>query len=286
LNQDSTTASARNATSGALRERFWTALALALVTIAAVIWLPTAWLGLALLPAIGLAGWELAALLGVNNPRARWAYLFALAMLVGLLWFSAVLARPLLLLIPITAFWLALIPALFRVARIEEVTRVDRSLLLLSAPIILAPWIGALSIHATGGSWILLFVFMLVWLTDSAAYFAGRRFGRRKLAPQVSPGKTVEGVMGGLLAAGLWSLALIPVAANLWSWLWLALLCILTAVVSVVGDLLESWLKRRRNLKDAGSLLPGHGGVLDRLDSLVAALPVFAVGFLLWEKTL
>lgn len=272
--------------SGALRERFWTALALALMTTGAVLWLPTPVLAVVLLPVIGLAAWELAPLLGLFQLLARVAYLLALLVLLGLGWITGMPAE--LLLLPVAVFWCALAPTIFRFVVGQLVTPVDWPMLALSVPVILAPWIGVAVLHGaeSGGPWLVLFLLMLVWLTDTGAYFAGRRFGRHKLAPRLSPAKTTEGVIGGLLAAGLWSLVLIPLAGSLFSWLWLAALSLLSAGVSVVGDLLESWLKRRRNLKDAGSLLPGHGGMLDRLDSLIAAVPVFSFGFLLWEKTL
>jgi phosphatidate cytidylyltransferase len=273
--------------SGALRERFWTALVLALVTAGTVLWLPAAGFAIALVPVVALAAWELAFLLGLSRTSWRWAYLITALAVMGLGWLAGLVATPWPLLLPTALFWLFLTPWILRAGPVQPATAVDRWMLVFSLPLVLACWIGLLALHAipAGGPWMVLFVLMLVWLTDSGAYFAGRRFGRRKLAPRVSPGKTVEGVIGGLFAAGLWSLMLIPVAPTLVSWLWLALLCMLAAGVSVVGDLLESWLKRRRNLKDAGSLLPGHGGMLDRVDSMLAAVPLFALGFLLWEAT-
>jgi phosphatidate cytidylyltransferase len=129
----------------------------------------------------------------------------------------------------------------------------------------------------------LLLVLGLVWIADSAAYFAGRRFGRHKLAPSISPGKTWEGAAGGVVGAALYAiicLALVPA----WSGLPLiphALLFIAGAIVlcllSIVGDLLESAVKRQAGVKDSGALLPGHGGLLDRIDSTTAVLPVAAL---------
>jgi phosphatidate cytidylyltransferase len=126
------------------------------------------------------------------------------------------------------------------------------------------------------GQSLLLFLLVLIAAADVGAYFGGRRFGRRELAPRVSPGKTLEGLIAGIVAAGL--------AAAGGAWLlglpalpWLAL-CLLVALVSVVGDLSESMFKRRAGLKDSGALLPGHGGILDRLDSISAAGPVFLLG--------
>jgi phosphatidate cytidylyltransferase len=223
----------------------------------------------------------LALLLGLERPGARLTYMLAIGVVLMLSWWLLDLAW--LLLLPVTLLWLVLVALVFRTREVREAEGIDTTLVLLSGPVLAAPWLGILLLHATASPWLVLFVLMLVWLTDTAAYFAGRRFGRRKLAPRLSPGKTVEGVLGGLLATALWSLLLWPLATGFITWLWLALLCLLTAVISVVGDLVESWLKRRRRLKDAGSLLPGHGGMLDRLDSLVAAVPVFALGFLLWE---
>jgi phosphatidate cytidylyltransferase len=130
------------------------------------------------------------------------------------------------------------------------------------------------------GAWRLLFAFALVWAADVGAYFAGRAFGKRKLAPHVSPGKSWEGVYGGL------ALALV-IAGIAGTWLfrldggtWLAFLLLAVAVVllSIVGDLGESLLKRQAGAKDSGTLLPGHGGMLDRVDSLLAALPAMALG--------
>ena len=132
---------------------------------------------------------------------------------------------------------------------------------------------------------------VVVWIADTAAYFTGRAFGRRKLAPHVSPGKTWEGVYGGLAAVTLYALALVPLAADgrfagtvsaLSVILWIAGALALAAL-SVVGDLCESLLKRQAGVKDSGRLLPGHGGVLDRIDALLAAMPpaaLLAIAFL------
>jgi phosphatidate cytidylyltransferase len=125
----------------------------------------------------------------------------------------------------------------------------------------------------------------IVWVADSAAYFAGRRFGKRRLAPAISPGKTWEGVYGALIAVAVYALALLPFAegagysaaivpASVIAWVALAMALV---GLSIVGDLFESQLKRNRGVKDSGKLLPGHGGVLDRIDALLAALPPAAL---------
>jgi phosphatidate cytidylyltransferase len=132
------------------------------------------------------------------------------------------------------------------------------------------------------GPWILLMFMAVAWIADIAAYFTGRAFGRRKLAPRVSPGKTWEGVMGAFAATTLYALVL---RAVLHVELHPALLAALAVVVfvwvltaaSIVGDLLESALKRQAGLKDSGTLLPGHGGVLDRIDALTSVLPIAAL---------
>jgi phosphatidate cytidylyltransferase len=130
----------------------------------------------------------------------------------------------------------------------------------------LVPALSLLWIRERAGLDLLVWTFIVTWSTDIGAYFAGRRFGRRKLAPSISPGKTVEGLYGGIAAAtllgGAWALArglgvgLLPLAPVL-------------AIAAQAGDLFESGMKRRAGVKDSGSWLPGHGGVLDRLDGLV-----------------
>jgi phosphatidate cytidylyltransferase len=136
-------------------------------------------------------------------------------------------------------------------------------------------WIRERDAH---GLELLVWAFIVTWSTDIGAYFAGRRFGRRKLAPSISPGKTIEGLCGGIVAAtllgGAWALA---------TGLGLALLALapLFAIAAQAGDLFESWMKRRAGVKDSGAWLPGHGGVLDRLDGLVPVAVLTAAAQLL-----
>lgn len=131
------------------------------------------------------------------------------------------------------------------------------------------------------GSWLILLLLLIVWAADTGAYFSGRAFGKKKLAPHISPGKTRAGLYGGLIAApviALLAAKLMPVEA--FEPFRLVLLSMVTALVSVGGDLMISLHKRTSGHKDSGSLLPGHGGILDRIDSLLAAAPFFALGLL------
>ena len=138
-------------------------------------------------------------------------------------------------------------------------------------------WIRALP----AGSWLILFLLIIVWASDIGAYFTGKAFGKRKLAANISPGKTVAGLVGGILAASLAAIAvakLTPIPHL--SIFHLILLSVSVALVSVGGDLLISMHKRISGFKDSGSILPGHGGILDRLDSTLAAAPFFALGLM------
>ena len=172
-------------------------------------------------------------------------------------------------------FWLAIAPAwlLFR-------WRVRRAVVLgLAGWVVLTPfWHALASLQAAPTH--LLVALGVVWVADTAAYFAGRRFGRRKLAPEISPGKTWEGVWGALAAVAIYWMAIAALLpehrAHLLSGLaWVLLM----TVLSIVGDLFESWMKRVAGVKDSGRLLPGHGGLLDRVDGLTATLPLAALYF-------
>ncbi len=129
------------------------------------------------------------------------------------------------------------------------------------------------------GAGMLLYLFSLVWIADIGAYFSGRKFGKHKLAPTISPGKTWEGLIGGLLANLVWIFGIYQLSSG-WGLglLQFLLISLATSLFSVVGDLFESVLKREAGVKDSGKLLPGHGGVLDRVDSVIAAAPVFVAG--------
>jgi len=151
---------------------------------------------------------------------------------------------------------------------------------------LVSAWIcvhGVIYLHYVYGGEVLLYMLTLVWLADIGAYFSGRRFGKNKLAPMISPGKTWEGVYGGIIANLLWMPLIFWLSDD---WLEVGLLLFLligvaTVFVSIVGDLFESVLKREAGVKDSGRLLPGHGGILDRIDSVIAATPVFVSGLLL-----
>lgn len=146
---------------------------------------------------------------------------------------------------------------------------------------LLAAWLSVIILLLHKGPWYLVSLLALIWFADIAAYFCGKAFGRHKLAPRVSPGKTWEGAFGGVIAATVWTMA-----SSIWpgtfgadllqQWSFVAALgfAVLLAAISIVGDLFESLLKRRAGFKDSSGLLPGHGGVFDRIDALLPVAPL------------
>jgi phosphatidate cytidylyltransferase len=149
--------------------------------------------------------------------------------------------------------------------------------------VLLVPtWAALVDLHGRSPM-LLLAVMALVWIADIAAYFTGRAFGKHKLAPAISPGKTWEGVAGavvGVMIYGLWVADLLPATTHVAPVFMAGALLMLTAL-SIVGDLFESMIKRQANMKDSSQLLPGHGGILDRIDSQTSTLPVVALALLL-----
>lgn len=135
------------------------------------------------------------------------------------------------------------------------------------------------------GSSYVMYLFLIIWIADSAAYFAGRTWGKHKLIPNVSPGKSWEGVAGGIVAtliAAFFAIDILNITST--QSIMFILVTLVTVVYSVIGDLSESMFKRMANIKDSGKILPGHGGILDRIDSLTSGLPVFLTGLWLMEK--
>ncbi len=261
-----------------LFKRIVTAAAMLAVVAVVLLWLPRA-AALAALALIVLAGaWEWAGLVRIEGALRKGLYVAACAVATLLLWrvaalpggFAWAMAGALAWWV-IVFLWLALAPA-----------RGGRAQAAVAGLLTLAPlWVALerLYEHADHGAQLLVFVLLLVWATDTGGYFVGRRLGRYKLAPRVSPNKTWEGVVGGLVLG-----ALVALAGRAWFGFEAAAflpLCMAVILVSIVGDLSESLFKRQAGVKDSGGVLPGHGGVLDRIDSLTAAAPVYALG-LVW----
>ncbi|MFI4869603.1 MAG: phosphatidate cytidylyltransferase [Steroidobacterales bacterium] len=260
-----------------LRSRVLTALALTALLVVAILFaapsVTASLLGLFLL----IGAWEWSAFLAVARPW-RLLYVLALAALAAAGWcYSLQIAHFRLMLELGIVWWLI---ALVWIVWAPQ--RVGRMAAALAGALALLPtWIALVRIDAfwsDGAQWT-LFILALAFAVDTGAFFAGSRYGRLHLAPRVSPNKTWEGVIGGMLFALLFA------AAGMG---WFALparsfvpLCLAAAAFSVVGDLTESLLKRHVRLKDSGRLFPGHGGVLDRIDSVTAATPVMALG-LIW----
>lgn len=259
-----------------LKLRILTAVVLLPLTILAIVYLPVA--GFAGVAAIllALAAWEWASLVGLTCYVQKIIYVLCFLLLLLI---PALRTYPLLIFALLgwlfVAIWISAYPLGRRIWQSNRILRLMVGLWLL-----IPCWTGLLLLRQQpGGMVLMLLLLALVWSADSGAYFVGRYCGKKPLARQVSPKKTQEGVYGGLLCAliitvGLgWFFLRAQVLLPLY-----AVLVLATAVLSILGDLFESMVKRMAEVKDSGSILPGHGGVLDRLDSLTAAAPVFSLG--------
>lgn len=272
-----------------LQQRVLTALLIVPLPIAAVLLLPTPYLALCVALVLLLGAWEWAGLAGISGPLGRLAYTVVVAVCLIALWQPSLRQWFPQLIAAAVVFWIGVGIFLLRLRTIERKTGLDPILFPVGLLVLIGPWIAIAQLHAKvpDGPYLVLFLLVLIWIADILAYFSGRQWGREKLAPLLSPGKTRVGVYGALIGAALLGITLgwdrgLPLAQTSL----LIVLCILAAFVSVVGDLFESLIKRRRQVKDSGQLLPGHGGVLDRVDSLTAAAPLFALGLLWLESPL
>ncbi|RDE18517.1 phosphatidate cytidylyltransferase [Motiliproteus coralliicola] len=266
-----------------LKQRVLTALVLAPLMLCATFLLPLFEFKLFIAAIVTLAAWEWANLSGYQESSQRVGYAVAVLGLVVLIKYLGFPALPILL--AAFAFWGL---ALFWVCAYPKSLsqwQSCRARAVMGLFVLIPAWSGLVELKGLpeGNLWLLLLM-LLVWGADIGAYFSGKTWGNKKLAVEVSPGKTWAGFYGGvatsLLAALLFGLFCSFTMVQLVS---LLLLSLGTALVSVLGDLLESMVKRHRGIKDSSQLLPGHGGVMDRVDSLTAAAPIFALGLIMTE---
>ncbi|MGG7055594.1 phosphatidate cytidylyltransferase [Nitrosomonas sp. ANs5] len=272
-----------------LKTRILTALAMLTAFLAALFYLPAIFWAVLLLGVTVTASREWARL-GRFTVRQTVLYLILTTLLGGELLFlvsEAVKVDPssmaiIWLYALSTLFWLSLVPILLRINCPIQ----NSGLFMLLGWLVLLPTCLALYQLRAIDPWLLLGFMGVIWVSDSTAYFAGRAYGKHKLAPRISPGKTWEGVAGalcGVLVYALVWLYLLDEGNLLITWL-VPLLFVLT-MLGIMGDLFESLLKRHAGVKDSGNILPGHGGILDRIDALTSTLPVAAMAVILIYST-
>lgn len=265
-----------------LKQRILTALVLLPVSLIGFFLLDGGWFALFIGAVVSLGAWEWARLAGWEAQAARVGYAVVVALALMLLYALPGLA-PWLLGLAVVWWGLATWLIMTYPGSAPHWSGTVRKLCI-GWVVLLPAWEGLLVLKQwpSGlGNWLILSVMVLVWVADIGAYFSGRAFGKRKLAPAVSPGKSWAGLYGGLSIALL--VTLVTGLARGWApgqLIGALVIAAIVVLVSVVGDLTESMFKRQAGIKDSSQLLPGHGGVLDRIDSLTAAIPVFAV--LLW----
>ena len=262
-----------------LKQRVATACCLALVLLWAVFGWSYNGFAYLLLSVSLIAAWEWSRLCGLRSSLHRGAYMS----IIGVVSITPILSSlqnilPLYLVAPGMLAWVLISLSLLR-NRIPRTLQdhIDVSRMLMAVPLFTTALWSLMWLRSSelGSPLLLMYVFCIVWLTDIGAYFSGRRWGKHKLASNISPGKTVEGVAGGMVVVVAWALLFtllkpFPFPPGL-----LFIASVTASVFSVFGDLFESSLKRAAEIKDSGAILPGHGGILDRVDSLLAAVPAF-----------
>jgi len=267
-----------------LKQRILTGLVLAPIMIGGIFYLPMMQFMVFIGVITALGAWEWANLSGIQNKLGRVAYTAVISIILYGLWYFDLDQNSNLLYVAF-AWWLSAFVLVRTHPKFKAIWSGTVPRLLMGLIILLPMWMGFVQIKSYPNSgYLIIFVMFIVWGADVGAYFAGRTFGKHKLAPNVSPGKTWEGVYGGIVTttlvafiAGLMLQDTIHMDLTIKQWILLFAATFVVTAVSVVGDLVESMMKRHRGIKDSSNLLPGHGGVMDRIDSMTAALPVFAL---------
>jgi phosphatidate cytidylyltransferase len=259
--------------------RIATAVVLLAIFLAGLFLLPNFWWSLFILPAVSIAAWEWGALAGW---QARGQYLFGGMVLASSLGLGSAPSGGMTDVAVFGAaalFWIVAVPIwIFRQWRCSNVVAMT-----MAGWMVLAPsWLALVRLQ----TWptVLLTLMAIVWLSDTFALVVGKQYGRNKFAPKVSPGKTWEGVAGAITAVAVYyavmNLTIMPTHVLTVGVPGIAMFLLIT-VLGIEGDLFESWIKRTAGVKDSGQLLPGHGGVLDRIDALTSSMPIAALGAIL-----
>lgn len=265
-----------------LKQRFLTALVLIPLVLLGIFKLPAIGFMLLTLLLVVVAGWEWSRLSGITAVTGRAAYCIGIVVIINSIQFNFARIFVLQLAFIAPLWWVFALATLFYFNRCQRNLFSSRTILCIIGLIVLIPcWLNLNMLrYLEPQPYILLFFLGIIWGSDIAAYFAGKAFGQHKLAPSISPKKTWEGVGGALIVTLILALVFIN-ALHITgiNALYIIMLSLLTAGFSIVGDLYESILKRVQGLKDSGNILPGHGGVMDRIDALVAAAPIFTLGY-------
>lgn len=282
-----------------LKQRIITALLLVPVALYGVFMLPLWGFALFIQGVLMLGAWEWSPLMGVRRTSARIAYTLFVGAIIGVLswlapyehlWEGGELSK--LIYYTILAggvWWVVALAMIVNYPSSRRMWSRTRAIVGVFGLLIFIPtWAALVTVRSIDidesrffGGWVVLFILLLVWAADVGAYFAGVRYGRNKMMPAVSPGKTMEGLCGGVTLAFVVMMVVAhwtKVPAEQFTGYYLTGL--FTVVASVFGDLNESMFKRSAGVKDSGSILPGHGGILDRIDSLTAAVPIFTLAYL------
>lgn len=264
-----------------LRNRIITALILIPVVITFVFLANTLWFSVLFAVFVAIGAWEWAGLCKSSEIIKTLYSIFTVLILVGIYWLDNSFLYSSIVLCG-AVYWLIAVGLIISYQKQRHLLPHSSLLLLLVGMLLLIPmWSGLtlLKSFSVNGASLIMCLMLLIWGADTAAYFAGKKWGKRKLASRVSPGKTWEGSIAGIVAAVVIAVCyVIATNKNLGDSLLFVGLSMITIIGSVFGDLMESLVKREAGQKDSGSILPGHGGVMDRIDSLTAASPIFVFG--------
>lgn len=284
-----------------LKHRILTALVLAPTAIAAIFYLPLPYFAAFILAIMAIGAWEWGPLMGFAKTGRRLFFVLASVLLISGIWYffppaelwldnGQLQQTPIYLLWIAVGWWILSAILTFLYPRFSSFWGNHRSVRGVFGWLTLVPtWLAFMIIRSSNysddpylGAQLIMFLFLMVWSADIGAYFVGKSIGKHKLMPNVSPGKTIEGFIGGVVFACV----LVAIAGQIMDWeikqfTTVLIVTLIITTISVLGDLNESMFKRQAGVKDSGKILPGHGGVLDRIDSLTATAPIFALCYVM-----